>query len=717
MPEIIVKGDGLKDHASAPETGEVRSGSPLPFGAHQRGDGVNFALFSRHAARVRLELYRSSGGSSAYKVIDLDPVRNRTGDVWHVWVRGLPSGQLYAYRIDGPYAPAQGHRFNARKLLLDPYAMAVSDVAEWNFPNARGYDAESKLADLSFSTLDNAGTAPKSVFTDQDFDWDGDLPPRHPASETVIYETHARGCTFHPSSKVANPGTFRGLAEKIPYFQDLGVTAIELMPVQEFNENELVRLNPLTGERLRNYWGYDPVAFFAPKGFYAGGGSHGEQVFEFRKMVKAFHRADIEVILDIVLNHTAEGDELGPTICLRGIDNSIFYMLQENDRRYYKNYSGVGNTVNANHPVVSNFAMDVLRYWVMQMHVDGFRFDLASVLGRDEHGNLLRNAPLLERIAEDPILRNVKIIAEAWDAGGAYQVGSFSERRWIEWNGRFRDDVRRFWLGEPAMTPVFASRICGSADLYGASGKGPGSSLNFITAHDGFTLNDLVSYKQKHNEENGEFDRDGSDANYSENCGVEGPSDIPEIEALRKRLIKNFLLTLFISRGIPMLLGGDEFRRTQRGNNNAYCQDNNVSWFDWSFVESHREIHRFARGMIAFRRSHPVLRKETFYSDSEVTWVGPNGGVPEWSDPKQSSFACRILGYSEPDLFLAFNAGEEAVNFPLPAAEGTAIWHLAADTSRPAPADFYEGGQEPALQDQGRFHMGPRSSAILLRRT
>jgi len=716
-PKNVAEQHRAKDLASASETGNVRSGSPLPYGAHQRGDGVNFALFSRHADRVRLELYRSPDDSAAYKAIDLDPVRNRTGDVWHIWVRGLPSGQLYAYRIDGPYQPAQGHRFNAHKLLLDPYARAVTGVAEWSFPNARGYDPSSRLADVSFSTLDNADTTPKCVFYHHDFDWEGDLPPRHPPSETVVYETHVRGCTFHPSSGVANPGTFRGLAEKIPYFKDLGVTAIELMPVQEFNENELVRLNPLTGEKLRNYWGYDPAALLAPKGSYGGRGSHGDQVFEFRQMLKAFHRAGIEVILDIVLNHTAEGNELGPTICLRGIDNSIFYMLQENDRRYYKNYSGVGNTVNANHPIVSNFVMAILRYWVMDMHVDGFRFDLASVLGRDEHGNLLRNAPLLERIAEDPILRDVKIIAEAWDAGGAYQVGSFSERRWIEWNGRFRDDVRRFWLGEPAMTSVFASRICGSADLYGASGKGPGSSLNFITAHDGFTLDDLVSYKQKHNEENGEFGRDGSDANYSENCGVEGPSDNPEIEALRKRLIKNFLLTLFVSRGIPMLLGGDEFRRTQKGNNNAYCQDNDVSWFNWSFVERHGDIYRFAREMITFRRGHSVLRKETFYSDADVVWVGPHGGVPEWSNPARSAFACLILGHSEPDLFLMFNAGEDAVSFPLPGARATAIWHLAADTSRSAPDDFYEGGQEPALQDQNRFRLGRRSSAILSRHT
>jgi isoamylase len=414
------------------------------------------------------------------------------------------------------------------------------------------------------------------------------------------------------------------------------------------------------------------------------------------------------------LNHTAEGNETGPTICLRGIENSIFYMLQEKGRRYYKDFTGVGNTLHANHPIVREFVMGVLRYWVMHMHVDGFRFDLASVLGRDEHGNILRNAPLLDVIAEDPILRDVKLIAEAWDAGGAYQVGSFSTRRWGEWNGRFRDDVRRFWIGDAGMMGLFASRICGSSDLYQGSGKGPGSSLNFVTSHDGFTLNDLVSYKQKHNDENGESSRDGSDANYSDNCGVEGPSDDPAVEEMRNRLIKTFLLTLFISRGIPMLLGGDEFRRTQRGNNNAYCQDNEVSWFDWSLVERHKEIHRFTRGMIAFRRAHSALRKEVFYTDADIKWFAPNGATPDWMDQRQKSFACLILGQSEPDLFLMFNADSRSVDFSIPALPGSQIWRLAVDTARAAPDDLYEVGNEPSMQGQISFRVEPRSSAILL---
>jgi glycogen operon protein len=509
-------------------------------------------------------------------------------------------------------------------------------------------------------------------------------------------------------------GTFAGLIEKIPYLLDLGVTAIELMPVFEFNENESYLLNPITGEKLKNYWGYNPVSFFAPKQTYSFEGSVWRQTEEFREMVKAFHRAGIEVILDVVLNHTAESNELGPTICLRGIENSIFYMLQENDRRYYKDFTGVGNTLNANHPVVRELVTSVLRYWVMHMHVDGFRFDLASVLGRDEHGNILRDAPLLEGIAEDPILRDVKIIAEAWDAGGAYQVGDFSTNRWTEWNGRFRDDVRRFWRGDAGTIGSFASRICGSSDLYQSSGKGPESSLNFVTCHDGFTLNDLVSYRQKHNDENGEFGHDGTDANLSDNCGVEGPSNDPAVEGMRNRLIKNFLLTLFISRGVPMLLGGDEFRRTQSGNNNAYCQDNEVSWFDWSLLEKHEEIHRFTRGMIAFRRAHNVLRREDFYAEADIKWFAPNGASPNWADYWQKSIACLILGRTEPDLLLLFNADANPVDFNLPGLPAGKIWRLAVDTSRTAPEDLFESGKEASMQGKIGFRLEPRSSAILL---
>src|SRR5580692_197325 len=689
MTELATEQNPANGIAAPSEVGDVQTGNPLPIGgAHEQGLGVNFVLFSRHATGVRLEFYQNSDDSSPSRIIHFDPVRHRTGDVWHVWVRGIPAGQLYAYRVEGPYLPEEGHRFNPHKLLLDPYARAIAGIENWDFLAARGYDSSSKLTDLSFSTVDNAGTTPKCVFTDDHFDWEMDSPPKHSASDTVIYETHVRGFTIHASSGVAHPGTFTGLTEKIPYLQDLGVTAIELMPVLEFNENESQLLNPTTGEKLKNYWGYNPVAYFAPKQSYSFEGSQWRQAVEFREMVKAFHRAGIEVIMDIILNHTAKNDELGPTICLRGVENSIFYMLQENQRRYYKDFTGVGNTLNANHPVVREFVTGVLRYWVMNMHVDGFRFDLASVLGRDEHGNILRDAPLLEGIAEDPILRDIKIIAEAWDAGGAYQVGDFSTKRWTEWNGRFRDDVRRFWAGDAGMTGLFATRISGSSDLY--QNKGPARSLNFVTCHDGFTLNDLVSYNQKHNNENGEFNRDGSDANYSDNCGVEGPSQDAAVEGMRSRLIKNFLLTLFISRGVPMLLGGDEFRRTQRGNNNAYCQDNDVSWVDWSLLEKHKEIHRFTRGMIAFRRDHPVLRKEVFYADADIKWFAPNGGAPDWADQRQKSFACLILGQTQPDLFLLFNAGTCAIDFFIPALPAGKIWRLAVDTSRATPDDLSE---------------------------
>jgi glycogen operon protein len=698
------------------ESGDVRSGSPLPWGSHQVGDGVNFSVFSRNATRVRLEFYTNPSDALSSRSIDLDPSRHRTGDAWHVWVRGVPSGQLYAYRVDGPYSPKEGHRFNPHKSLLDPFAVAITNEDHWDFLPALGYDPASNPPDLSFSKLDDAASMPKCVFLHDHFDWENDNPPRHSASNTVIYETHVRGCTIHRNSRVAHPGTFRGLIEKIPYFQELGVTAVELMPVSEFNENDQLRVNPLNGKPLRNYWGYNPVAFFAPKGSYCSQRARGQQTTEFREMVKAFHRAGIEVILDIVLNHTAEGNELGPTICLRGFDNSIFYMLQQNDLRYYKDFTGVGNTLNANHPIVRDFVIDVLRHWVMHMHVDGFRFDLASVLGRDEQGRMLHNAPLLERIAEDPILRDVKIIAEAWDAGGAYQVGSFSERRWAEWNGRFRDDVRRFWLGEPGMVGVFATRLCGSSDLYQRSGKGPECSVNFIASHDGFTLNDLVSYTHKHNDANGENNRDGPNVTYSENCGAEGVTSDPAIEGLRKRLIKNFLLTLFVSRGIPMLQGGDEFRRTQQGNNNAYCQDNEISWYDWRFLEKHQEIYRFARGMIRFRRAHAALREESFYNPSDIGWFSPAGAAPDWCDPEQRSVVCLVFGREDDDLFMMFNAASKPLEFAIPPAPGARVWHLAIDTFGLTPEDLFDPGKEPSLRDKDRFRVGPRSSAILVAR-
>jgi isoamylase len=699
--------------AEVSESTEVRRGDPLPLGPHESGGGVNFALFSRHANRVRLELFDQPGDAKPARIIDLDPARNRTGDVWHVWVKGIRPGQLYAYRVGGPYQPKEGYRFNFNKLLLDPFATAISSLPDWDFGPARGYDLSSPERDSVCSNVDDSGAMPKCVFTYEHFHWLDDEPLRHPWSKTVIYETHVRGFTIHPNSNVEHPGTYRGLMEKIPYLNELGVTALELMPVHEFNECQVTGINPQTGKPLGNYWGYDPVAFFAPKASYSSAGSLGQQQLEFKEMVRALHHAGIEVILDVVFNHTAEGSETGPTLCFRGIDNTIFYMLAD-DKRFYKDYTGTGNTINANHPVVRDHILAALRYWMVEMHIDGFRFDLASVLGRDGTGKLLTNAPLLERIAEDPILRDVKIIAEAWDTAGAYEVGSFSERRWAEWNGRYRDDVRRFWRGDYGMVGLFASRLCGSADIYTNSGKGPEGSINFITCHDGFTLNDLVSYRYKHNEANGENNHDGTDANFSENYGYEGVTKDAGLETLRKSQIKNFLLTLLASRGVPMLLGGDEFRRTQEGNNNAYCQDNETSWYDWSFLERHKDIFRFTRGMIAFRRAHPILSKEQFYTDAEIKWFGPQGGSPNWADPKEKQIACLVHEDGRNALYLMFNAGTDSVVFGLPPVSPEARWYLAVDTAREAPHDLFAEGEEPLWEDPLTYRLSPRSSVILL---
>jgi isoamylase len=697
------------------ERTDVRVGMSLPLGTCAFGEGVNFALFSRHASRVRLELFDHPKDATAARVIDLDPARNRTGDVWHVWVEGIGTGQLYAYRVDGPYQPKDGHRYNFNRLLLDPFANAISQLPPWDFASACGYDSSVPEQDLAISKLDNSGSMPKCVFVNEPFEWNGDRPPRHPWSKTVIYETHVRGFTIHPKSGVDHPGTYRGMMEKIPYLKTLGVTAVELMPVQEFNEISVTRRNPQTGQPLRNYWGYDPVAFFAPKASYSSSGGVGQQKLEFKEMVRAFHNSGIEVILDVVFNHTAEGDQLGPTLCFRGIDNAIYYTLAD-DKRHYKDYTGTGNTINANNPVVRDHILAALRYWVVEMHVDGFRFDLAAVLGRGPSGNLLSNPPLLERIAEDPILRDVKLVAEAWDVAGAYEVGSFSERPWGSWNDKFRDDVRRFWRGDDGMLGSFASRICGSADIYSKSGKGPESCINYVACHDGFTLNDLVSYSHKHNEANGENNHDGTDANCSENYGFEGETKDAGIETLRKRQIKNLLLTLLISRGVPMLLGGDEFRRTQGGNNNAYCQDNETSWVDWTNLDKHQEIFRFAQGMIAFRRAHSVLSKEEFYTVADISWFSPQQGSPNWTDPKEKNLACLIQEDGQGALFLMFNAGTNGTDFGLPPLPLGYRWHLAVDTSRSPPQDMSAAGEEALVDNSKTYRLEARSSAILLAR-
>ena len=698
-------------------------GYPLPFGATLDKNGAQFSIFSRNATSVTLLLF---GGTTSQEHEDvfLDPAINKTGDIWHIWIEGIREGQLYAYKIDGPYEPSQGYRFNRNKLLLDPYARAVTGNFQWDLSDARGFDPASTDKDLSFSAKDSSPGAPKCIVINPGFDW-YDRQIKTPMQNTIIYELHVKGFTHHPSSAVRNPGTFKGLVEKIPYLHDLGVTAVELMPIQEFDEDENTNINPVSGARLKNYWGYSTISFFAPKGRYSASGSMGEQYTEFKEMVRDFHRAGMEVILDIVFNHTAEGDHLGPTMCFRGIDNSIYYMLEEN-KRFYKNFSGCGNTFNCNHPLVRDFILDCLKFWVVEMHVDGFRFDLASILGRDQNGVMLSNPPLLETISEDPILRNAKIIAEAWDAGGAYQVGDFPGR-WAEWNGKFRDDLRKFWRGDKAASGTMATRLTGSSDLYYDKG-GPHHGINFITCHDGFTMNDLVCFNEKHNIENGENNADGENHNHSCNFGIEGLAATPYIESLRIRQIKNFLVSLFVSQGVPMLLAGDEFRRTQRGNNNAYCQDNDISWIDWNFADANREIFRFCKNIIWFRKKHVILRRRTFftgavsagYSRPDIEWHGVHPYQPNWSDDNHI-IACLINGeYAkmengavDNDIYIILNASQCNHNFEIPPAPSEKPWHVTIDTSLHPPDDIRIEGEETPLAGS-RYYVKNLSSVILI---
>ncbi len=714
-------------HIGAPGF-HVFAGKPLPFGATLTGRGTQFAVFSRNATAVSLLLFSDPEDATPVAEIALDPKLNKTGDVWHVEVEGAGPGTYYLYRVDGPYLPEKGHRFNPNKLLLDPYVKAVTGNFTWNFADARGFDPKSPDEDLSFSKTPDAAGMPKGIVVADDFDWQGDRPLCRPLRFSVIYETHVRSLTLHPGSGVKHPGTFRGVIEKIPYLTDLGVTAIELLPVQEFDELETTRTNPRTGERLQNYWGYSTISFFAPKGRYSSSGAVGEQVSEFKEMVRELHRAGIEVILDIVFNHTAEGDETGPTLCYRGLDNSIYYIL-DRDKRFYKNFSGCGNTLNCNHPLVRTLIIDCLRYWVMEMHVDGFRFDLGSVLGRDSDGAIMENPPILERIAEDPVLRDTKIIAEAWDAAGAYQVGSFPGGRWAEWNDRFRDDVRRFWRGDDGAVPNLATRLAGSSDLYLRDGRKPFHSINFVTSHDGFTLNDLVSYAKKHNEENGEENSNGFEHNLSCNYGVEGETKNPAVEAVRNRQVKNFLLTLMLSLGTPMLLGGDEFRRSQAGNNNPYCQNNEISWYDWGLLEKHADVHRFCRELVAFRRRHLAFLRPEFYSGKDsshnripdIAWYNEDAEPSEW-DPGMESLALMIDGNKadtesdrdDNDVFMMLNASpKDMLFFVAPVPPGKSAWHRAIDTSLPSPRDIVEPGTEERLL-KDTYRVVSRSAVVLL---
>ena len=730
--------------------------------------GVNFSLFSRNATRVYLCFYRNSHDAKPAFELALDPASNKTGDVWHCLARGLGPGALYLWRVDGPFRPSEGHRFNVNRPLLDPYAKALTD-GSWELSSALAYDPDSPEADLSYSTGRDDSLVPKCVVLNDDFDWHGDSPLNYPLKDCVIYETHVRGLTrgllagpgpavqgyrprgyserdyttrrFANLPRIDHPGTYRGVAEMIDYFKDLGITSLELLPIHEFDSAERFRRNPKTGELLSNYWGYSPLAFFAPKATYAyvDGEPHLEedpalQVREFKTMVRELHGAGIEVILDVVFNHTAEGNELGPTLSFRGIDNSIYYMLDA-DRRLYKNYSGCGNTLNCNHVVMRTLIQDCLRYWVVHMHVDGFRFDLGSILGRDSTGRLLENPPVIESIAEDPILRDTKIIAEAWDAGGAYQVGSFPGGRWAEWNDKYRDEVRRFWKGEPGSAVHLATRITGSSDLYLRDGRKPFHSINFITAHDGFTLNDLVSHSRKHNRENGEGNRDGADANWSMNFGVEGPASDPLVEARRSRQVKNFLATLLLSIGTPMLLGGDEIRRSQGGNNNAYCQDNATSWYDWSRIETSGELLHFCRELIHFRMKHSSFRRPEFYTGQDndsndlpdITWFDEKGRPPDWAslsltlaamiDGSKAEYAgAESLAASgetsDDDFYLMFNASPHPLHFIVPDHPRAVPWLPVIDTAATPPLDIRPDADR--LQACGSsIVLAPRSLVLL----
>ena len=672
---------------------------PVPYGAHVALNGVQFTLFSRHATRVWLLLFDHPEDHHPSAEYELTPEGNRIGDVWHIHVENARPGQGYVYRMEGQAPPGHNDYFNPNQWLLDPYALAIAGAPRWGDPFGLQPGQQ---------PIQGAGF-PKAIILQDEFDWSGDRRFYIPLEDMVIYECNLRGYTAGGSSGVGAPGTYDGFREKIPYLRDLGVNAVEFLPVQEFNEMEFFMEN---GNRrhLRNTWGYSTVAFFAPNAQYANRGVYGQQVAEFKELVMALHREGIEVILDVVFNHTAEMGDGGPTYSFRGIDNAIYYMMDKTGL-HYMNYSGCGNTVNSNHPVVRNFIIDCLRYWVLHMHVDGFRFDLASILTRGKDGEILPNPPIVEIIAEDPVLRQTKIIAEAWDAAGTYQVGDFPSDRWSEWNGRFRDDVRQFWHGNHGKLGAFATRLTGSADLYQKNEQSPTKSINFITSHDGFTLNDLVSYNEKHNEANQEHNRDGDNHNYSHNHGHEGPTNDDRINRIRRRQQKNFLATLMLSQGIPMLLGVDEFSRTQQGNNNAYCQDNDLNWIDWSLLEKNRELHAFTQSLIALRRTYPSLRRTAFFTGKghgnippDISWFGIHGGEIRWDEDQAIGCVlpghCFCTGASEPcdHLALLFNAADHPATFTLPTSPG-GDWTIVLASTDPTPA-WKKTGQELVLPEK-----------------
>jgi isoamylase len=685
---------------------QVEPGSAHPLGAVLDKNGVNFSIFSENATSVKLLLFDKHDAPEPIQVIELDPKINKTFHFWHVYVKGLKAGVHYAYRVDGPQdLHGTGHRFNKNKVLIDPYAKGNTN-AVWNRSTAVGLE-------------DNVATCMRSIVIDiSNYDWEGDRPLNRPTSETIIYEVHVRGFTKSPSSGSKHPGTFSGIIEKIPYLKELGITAVELLPVFDFDEKNIVR--EVNGKQLNDYWGYNPHSFFAPECSYCINPAGGGHITEFRDMVKALHQAGIEVILDVVFNHTDEGNHQGPTINFKGFDNSIYYHLVPDDKQYYMDYTGCGNTFNCNHPIPEKLIIECLEFWVKEMHVDGFRFDEGSVLSRSHDGTPMDFPPALWHIETEEALANIKVFTEAWDAGGLYQIGKFAGYRWAEWNGRFRDDIRCFVKGDPGLVGVVAARMAGSADIYESTGHLPINSVNFITCHDGFTLNDLVSYNYKHNEANGEDNRDGIDDNLSWNCGIEGETDNPEIDALRKQQIKNFATILFLSQGIPMFVAGDEVRRTQKGNNNGYCQDNELNWFDWNLVKKNTDIFRFFKQMIAFRKRYADISRGRFFSGevnernlADVSWHGTKLYSPGWDNPNARCLAFTLGAFQgEADIHVMLNMYWENLEFEIPPIEGRG-WYKVVDTAELSPMDIVEPGKEAIISDNV-YPVKARSIVVLI---
>ena len=684
----------------------VRTGRRYPPGATLVANGVNFCVFSPDATWVELLLYEAADSAQPFQVVALDPDRNRTNLMWHVFVEGLAAGAHYGWRMDGPTDTAvSGRRFNPRKELSDPWAYEVSD-AVWD---------RKRAADPA----DAGACGLRSVVGERSFDWSGERPIARGLEGAVIYELHVGGFTQHPSSRVARPGTFSALVEKIPYLRQLGITHVELMPVMAFDDQSVPRAAAARG--LRNFWGYNTHSFWCPHPRYCGARQPGRQAAEFKHLVQALHAAGIGVILDVVFNHTAEGGADGPWINFKGSANEVVYHLDPRDRRRYLDFTGTGNTINCNHPLVTAFIIYCLEYWVEEMHVDGFRFDLASVFTRGEGGVVLTNPPLPWDIELSRKLIGIPLIAEAWDAAGLYQVGAFPGSGWAEWNGAYRDAVRRFVRGDAGLVGMVASRIAGSSDLYAHDHRLPCNSINFVTCHDGFTLHDLVSYDTKHNEANGEDNRDGSDDNLSWNCGVEGPTTDAAVMALRRRQAKNLLAVLLLSRGVPMLCAGDEVLRTQGGNNNAYCQDNELSWFDWSRLESQREMLNFTREMIALRRRHASLTANHFYQGrvipargiADIAWHGTRLQQPAWGDATARVLAFTIAGIAtdEADLHAILNMSDEVIDFELPALPGRA-WRVAVNTAQAPPDDVVEPARQAPLT-VSKYRVTSRSVVVL----